>query len=382
MRKVGNRIVADLSYTNWWGPVEYYLYDSYDMDTFNHRGWYKASAGDIGGPFFLVKNGWKGVTPLIFTWPGAAGPHAPIGDAFNPEYTDPGTPSNSWMDAKGTTAIARTAPTNPSFNLAQAIGEMREGFPKMVLSGLMKKKTKKALNAGDEYLNVEFGWKPLINDIKKLATTIKNSEQIVENYRRGSDQKIARRYEYPPSNTTAQAQGSGYGMFFSGGYQVDGKATVLASTKSATWFEGCFRYHVPVPDSTLGRLKEHASLANKLLGVKLTPELVWNLTPWSWMADWFGNTGDVLKNISSLGQDGLVMQYGYVMSSSEGTYTRNHWTPEGVFSSSTSYFARRKRLPATPFGFGVDLNALTSKQIAITAALGLSKGGRAWNEQK
>jgi hypothetical protein len=381
MRKAGTTKSFDLSYTVWGSRHDYFLWNSYDLTTFNHPGW-KQSSGDAGGPFILYKGGWRGVSPVYWPWGGAQGPHAPVGDAFG-SISDPGETSDLTLYSQGTTAIARCLPTNPSFNAAQAIGELREGLPKLVLSGLFKQKVKRAVNAGDEYLNVEFGWKPLMSDFRKALHAIKNSDQIIASYKRGSDKKIKRRYDYPSTNTTTSASGAGEGIFLSGGYQSWGRADILNSVKSETWFEGCFRYHVPVPDTTMGAIREHAALANKVLGLRLTPELVWNLTPWSWMADWFGNTGDVLRNISALGHDGLVMQYGYIMSKSDNYRTRTMYDGNlGQASQSTEYYRRLKRLPATPFGFGVDLNALSAKQIAIVAALGLSKGGRPWNEQK
>jgi hypothetical protein len=108
--------------------------------------------------------------------------------------------------------------------------------------------------------------------------------------------------------------------------------------------------------------------------VNLTPEAVWNVTPWSWAADWFGTTGDVLHNISALGKDGLVLQYGYIMHSQMRDESR--YATYSAARSSSWYERSEKTLvrrPATPYGFGVDLNSLSAKQTAILVALGLSR---------
>lgn len=390
MKKSGSKIAHTLKWiqpVN--NPITYNLYETYELETFNHRN-FKSSYDDNGGPFFLRKDGWTNVTPLNSQWGGAFGQIAPIYNVYE-DSPSLNVKSDSTLKGLGTTAIARTLPTNPSFNAAQAIGELREGIPSMIGANALKKRSLRALNAGDEYLNVEFGWKPLISDIKKFCHAVKHSEKIVSSYKEDSGKSIPRRYVYPAVESSTSWTGSGYSLYFTGAFQVPGTGSASMVSKETTWFEGRFRYHLPVPDSTMGKLKEHAALANKVLGLRLTPELVWNLTPWSWMADWYGNTGDVLRNISALGQDGLVMQYGYIMSSQRKEVTRSHylqgspsnpWSTTDQYSCTTHFAEFKKRLPATPFGFNVDLNALTNKQIAIVAALGLSKGGKPWNEQK
>lgn len=385
--KSGSRIVADLTTTDWNGNVNpYYLTQSYSIETFSHRN-FKSSVDDNGGPFFLTKSGYRDVQPLYWPWNGARGLHAPIWPLVDVGWNPQNPMSDSDMRSKGTTAISRVLPTNPSFNLAQALGEAREGFPRLVLSGLLKKQTKRALNAGDEYLNVEFGWKPLVNDIKNLCHTVKHHSEIMRSYKKHSDTKLIRRYEHPIVNTSQVFTYNGTALVWSGSYQKSGVATILKQTKSASWFEGCFRYHIPIPDTTMGKLGEYSSEANKLLGLRLTPELVWNLTPWTWMADWFGNTGDVLRNISALGHDGLAMQYGYFMASSDDVIDMRHThTDYNGFmgngpAGSTVFVSHKKRLPATPFGFDVALESLSRTQVAVLAALGLSRGGRPWTEK-
>jgi len=124
--------------------------------------------------------------------------------------------------------------------------------------------------------------------------------------------------------------------------------------------------------------------ANKLLGTRLTPATVWNLAPWSWALDWFTNTGDVVTNLSAFANDGLCLRYGYIM---EEVSTRNTGCWQGYINTrdSANVFIKieesfgsttKKRQPATPFGFGLELGSFTPRQMAITAALGLSNAPR------
>jgi hypothetical protein len=121
----------------------------------------------------------------------------------------------------------------------------------------------------------------------------------------------------------------------------------------------------------LDKYERYAAEADRLLGVDLTPEVLWNLSPWSWMLDWFGDFGDVMTNISNLGHDGTVMQYGYLI---ERKNIQQTWTAtfNGQPLRTEVSYLTKQRMPASPYGFGVKFEELSSKQLAILAALGLS----------
>jgi hypothetical protein len=114
--------------------------------------------------------------------------------------------------------------------------------------------------------------------------------------------------------------------------------------------------------------------------VDLTPSTVWELQPWSWAIDWFSNTGDLMKNISLLGSDGMVLQYGYICSSNK-VETDYHTEPFQLGSKTYQGHLNivqktLKRRQATPYGFGFNMATLTARQEAILAALALSRGTR------
>lgn len=302
----------------------------------------------------------------------------------------PGAPSELDLVSMGTTAIARVLPTNPSFSASQAIGELRnDGLPRIPGSEL-RERAKYLKKSGSEYLNVEFGWLPLVSDLKNFAHAVKNSHEILQQYRKQSDTKIRRGYSFPSlSSSFTWKTGDpncGYAVSYTNDVAEGQGPGVQTSTRSArTWFSGAFRYHIPVGDDLSSKMARWYSEADKLLGVRLTPETVWNLAPWSWAVDWFTNTGDVIHNITRLGSDGLVMQYGYIMS--ESIYTR---TLSATFPNSRSRTDLKKdgscshhyeeihrvRREATPYGFGFNMATLTASQDAVLVALGLSKGLR------
>jgi hypothetical protein len=117
---------------------------------------------------------------------------------------------------------------------------------------------------------------------------------------------------------------------------------------------------------------------DKLFGSALTPDLMWELTPWTWAIDWFSNAGDVLNNVTAFKLAGLVMRYGYIME--ESIENRTYEMPSTGYSSLTgtlppSSYTKivKRRRDANPFGFGLTWEGLSPTQLAITAALGITR---------
>jgi len=293
----------------------------------------------------------------------------------------------------GARAIKATQPSNPEAGLLQAVAELkRDGIPQIPALSTLKKKSPSS--AGGDYLNVEFGWAPLISDVRKLAQAVLNTSRILAQYKRDSGKVVRRRFQFPISVTesTWTADGSTTDHLFVGvprgmtPLDVEGmRPTVHTLKKERVWFSGAYSYYVDPGDSVLGKLAEYEQLANKLLGTRLTPAVLWELAPWSWLADWQSTIGVGLSNASTFQSDGLVMRYGYLMRETRihRTVTQkrvNWWNNQVTFqpgtTSSTLHEVRKERYRATPYGFGLDLSLLSGRQWAILAALGMTKGDR------
>jgi hypothetical protein len=303
------------------------------------------------------------------------------------------TPSSDIsLMTKGTTAIARCIPTNPVADAGTFIGELKSGLPKLVGRELFKTKFKDYRKVGGEYLNVEFGWKPLISDLQKFGTAAIESNKILEQLYRDSGKNIRRKYTFPDEIVNTQTvsfnrlahlgvPGVSDNVYYSA---TGGQLTIATTVTTKTWFSGCFTYHLNLGNTLPDRMARTAAEARKLFGVELTPETVWNLAPWSWAVDWEGNVGDVLHNVSRFSQDGLVMRYGYIMQSktAEVTYsldfsgTVDNGSPRNSGLHLKVIAQSKTRRRATPFGFGFDMTALTGRQSAILGALGISRGPR------
>jgi hypothetical protein len=300
--------------------------------------------------------------------------------------------SSSNLTLKGTEAIARCKPTNSVASLATTIAEtIREGLPHIVGADNWESKTKLAKDAGDEYLNVQFGWLPLVSDVRNASYALANAHKILEAYERNSGRAVRRRYEFPVEKSEQTEFISGYnGVDLEGAHYIPNITHDLSKPSPSlfkhtkfyrkTWFSGSFTYHLPVGYKSRNWLTRVSAEAGPLLGLDISPETLWNVAPWSWAVDWFSNLGDVISNLSDWSADGLVMRYGYIMEHTlqEITYyldgpTRNK--PYGqVFASPVTFqLETKRRQKASPFGFGVNFDSFTSRQKAIVVALGLSR---------
>jgi len=146
------------------------------------------------------------------------------------------------------------------------------------------------------------------------------------------------------------------------------------------WFSGAFTYYFPHEIAGSKRMADAAILAQRL-GIEPTPELLWNIAPWSWAADWFANSGDVISNWSAFHTDGLVMLYGYMMEHHVSKITRTLVGARDASGASyepspvSKIIEIKRRRAATPYGFGLNFSGFSAFQSSIIAALGLSRRG-------
>jgi len=281
-------------------------------------------------------------------------------------------------------------------------GSLLRGMPLNRIPGELQARVKKVLDVrnktgGSEYLNVEFGWKPLVRDLRKLyslwQTIDKRIADIVKNNGRG----VRRRAELVDTTDTFQTSADyGYAFvgvlgappnfFDSGG----SRWTVTRTTREHIWYSSKYIYWIPDTSSSQWGLRARAAL----FGALPTPELVWNVMPWSWLADWFSNVGDLMSAISPGAVENLVQLYGYTMRHTvdktvghvwtwhglppqpESTYHRHWRTIDMSFSSTLIEEAKTRAGGFNPFGPDVSPLDLSPKQVGILSALGLSKFGK------
>jgi hypothetical protein len=359
----------------------------------------QAIPGDVGGKFQSQKLGVVVEFPQVQRLYGET--FIPRDNLWNcAEYRGPiyavqpnniQIPTGSLRDLRpfGTTAIARCKPTNSIADSALFLAELySEGLPKLVGATLWKENVSLARSAGEEYLNQEFGWKPLISDVRDILHAVTHAHTVLSQYERDSGKMVRRRYSFPEENSTVTTQpttSQGFipvstGPILISGPTVPGKVYKTTTTWRHVWFSGAFTYYLPTGYRSRNALIDNAHKARQLLGLDLTPEVLWNAAPWSWAIDWFSNAGDVISNLSDWSTDGMVLRYGYVM---EHSYITDRYVVDDsiqrfksdcVFSPITSFVETKRREVATPFGFSMDWSGLSLRQLSIASALGLTHG--------
>jgi len=351
-------------------------YDSgHDFDTFREKTVYShpsfrlsnlAGTSYYEGPLVLDKS--------LVSWIGSAPPW-----------------SSSAAGVIGAQFIRATRPTAPSAQLATAFGEIfADGRVASIIGGsLMSDKLNVFRKAGGEYLNVTFGWLPFLADLLDVLNAVVNSRKIIEQYVRDSGQIVRRRRSYSPINTHEPVQTfsgrelvfpvSGFGSYIEPDAQKRrGTLTVRSWRTEKYSFSAAYTYYLDTGGDFFSDLRRFEQLANRLLGTRITPEVLWELVPFSWLVDWMSSTGVYISNYSSFNGDELVLRYGYVMRQLE------HWRQISFSGASyggkslgtvteTLSSIRKSRVRSTPYGFGLNPDAFNARQWAILAALGLTK---------
>lgn len=322
--------------------------------------------------------------------------HVPLGLGniidSDPYYTEP-------VISHASNAMRSTIPSKSAENLAQALGELLVDLPRIPgsLIGRHPETFKDFVrNSADEYLNQAFAWSPLASDVLKTAKAVIQSKKILDQYMRDSGRQVRRSYRYPIETTmsTSETTELGVGLqriewntnsflsLYSNRSDSIAPVTTTIEQTRKEWFSGAWMYYVDEGNTLIDKVNLAAQKAQKLLGVKLTLEVLWDLAPWSWLADWFANIGDIISINSQIAFDNLVLRYGYFMQTVKTRITVTH--PGVYFTYGGNIgpinhvleYQTDERIRATPYGFGLSPDSFSELQWAILAALGLTKNPR------
>lgn len=311
-------------------------------------------------------------------------------------------PIPAWDETVGPKALRLTRPNKSVANLSQALLELVLDLPRIPYQAMAKDPLNlRQLGArgGAEYLNVVFGWAPLVSDVLKICKAIVNSEQIIKQYVRDAGRNVRRSIEsldllekqtswtessvewalpraYNGNDPHSDLMRNGSGFMMG---STIGDLSVTETTRLDYRFSGAWTYYLDGGSTLYSKLAKHAQLADKVLGLKVTLETLWEISPWTWLVDWFVNIGDIIAVNNALASDSLVLRYGYLTRKTtvERTYSSKgvqfptgHTGPVEVRIKTTDTERRR----ANPYGFGINWSALTVQQLAILAALGMTNG--------
>jgi hypothetical protein len=353
---------------------------------------------------------WSGFTPLPvhIAMNGAFGIHE-LRSGFMPAVSI-GNYSN-----EAAAMLRNSRPPSLAFDLARFAGEQREAPLLFKMANYMPR-TKKEL--GGSVLNYLFGIKPTGSDLGKLAELVLRSDEPINSLLAGErirEKKSSSRVilkdsggvdqlsygsEWASALGGTQVLDNKVGMRFAyilpygglGNGTVNGIRVRFSYTRKqllktfSTW-----EYFVPRPMEIDGRLSSYREKAKLLLSSgKLSEATVWELTPWTWLSDWFVDIGGLLRYQRDVANNQIVASAcGYSIYEEffgqlhyadferlpvEGTRpysvnVKDTFTP----AQASIQWRRHTRRGGNPYSIGPDWN-LSSQQWGILGALGLARG--------
>jgi len=317
-----------------------------------------------------------------------------------------------------TLAWDKTKPLIPKGNLAQFLYELRDlpGQLRTTSNLFMLKWHDLSRGRGnrgfmlpymtprdvaDQFLNEEFGWKPFLSDIDKLISVYENTTKHISDLVRDNGIFVRRRRLLEESESTnlftwiaesATLPGSqtlvdpnGRPMCRTLSTPVGsgkGLTTFSTLTRKKVWSVGSFKYYRPEFDPALFDSSSFDALLSlrrlmTLYGLRITPTLLYKITPWTWLADWFSNFGNHLQRLDDFVVDGIVARYLYVMNHEETVVTKtctlNFFNGPATVSFQRRFSLSQREIADSPYGFASPWNSLSPRQFGILGALGITR---------
>lgn len=251
-------------------------------------------------------------------------------------------------------------------------------------------------SAANHFLNHNFGWVPFINDLYKFFDVYQNSEKYIQDAIRNNGMLVRRRRVLRDSfNETVVSKMDTYdmepilhglypGLFMPqvvNGNTVYGRSEVKIIDNDKIWAEGVFTQYRPEFDPDLLTFPSEWSNIKRLLtlyGARINPAVVWRITPWTWLIDWFFGVGRNIEIATSTIEDSVCARYAYLMRHRDRKVVQNNtvYFASGAVNVSWSRQLETKQRQSmlSPYGFRVAWDSLSPKQLAILGAIGITRG--------
>lgn len=385
-----------------------------------------------GGPFFLLrdyrsadlvasadikpvgvvnsttKRGYVGAF-VLNKWPSLAA-LGTIPSSYN-DYSSPLNPDD--LSGAGNVAYNKLRPKVAKVGLAQTLLEMRD-LPrtlKTTAGGLATLWTALGGNArgarmklglrpppstgreaakdlADHYINHEFGWRPLLKDLTDLYNLIDRYHTTVSAMKRSNGKWAKRSFAEPEILSDVIVHDSNYlkshtlyraALLPSLAVESRASMSVHRIKSTRVWYEGRFRIYRPEFDDDV-QMNDQVRSARQFLalaGLNANPVTLYKVTPWTWLADWFGNFGGQLQALQDWANGETASKYMYIMREiiDSYVYTGVQWynTGDAVSGTTSTYrVVKRRSSASSPFGFSLT-GDLSPRQLAILGALGISR---------
>lgn len=290
-------------------------------------------------------------------------------------------------DAFAGTAWDRLRPEKPSFEGLNALFELKD------VPGMLRQRfTRDLRGAANFHLATQFGWLPLLRDVRNFVQTQRSAQKRLTWLIRNNGKPVRRRIEIsndvvvssPVVENTFNVSSTGwYTPFTVAPHTINSAGMTRTNYEEVTrrkWASARMRYWLPPGPQDVEWTK---GMLSRIYGLRPTPSVVYNAVPWSWLVDWFTNLGQLIENVSPGVADRLAADYVYIMESNEirrittvelSLYGSDGSSPVRLSASAHKLSSKKKRVMGSPFGFNVDQGTtLTGMQLSILGALGLSR---------
>jgi hypothetical protein len=257
------------------------------------------------------------------------------------------------------------------------------------------------------YLNWVFGVNPTAQDLAKAASAVVDADVHIREFLSSERHQLRRsritvRDEFHgattgfnPSATSIDSQsisldGKEWGLLTmwapprgrdalglrGSPWTVYGSVHATAVLKQfATW-----EYFIPRPTGFPGRLDSYRRKAEQVLGSGLSASTVYDLTPWTWLANWFFDVGGLLRYQETVATNSVVAsRSGWVYETrvSCDAYMTPSTVPIqerslGGYPLLNAVSRKQTRRAGGPYGI-VQPWSLSSNQAAIVAALAVTR---------
>jgi hypothetical protein len=146
--------------------------------------------------------------------------------------------------------------------------------------------------ASEDWLQLQFGWAPLISDLSKMVDFVGSvDKRLGEMDRLYSGSGLKRNYTV--YNDVRPGDLSPREVYCSTLTYSVAKVRVFFQARTHRWVTVRWKPTSPPPWKSD---EEKLAYTRKLVyGLNdISASTIWNAMPWSWLADWFGNVGDYL----------------------------------------------------------------------------------------
>jgi hypothetical protein len=246
--------------------------------------------------------------------------------------------------------------------------------------------------AADHFINHNFGWVPFVKDLAAFLSNLRDFREKIAILSKENGQWIRRRSIL--ENVLIDEQVPGWA-----GTGIHGVYPLNTYPANDTWVGtprwefrhkvqtystavGSFRYYVPYLDVNSPEWGGLGSVRRQLLlhGMRVSPSNIYKAVPWSWLVDWLTPVGRDLQALQDGELDQLAAKYLYTTSHSVQSVEFQQFVPFNSASGghrtltwSRNLETKQRKGISSPFGFGLTWDDLSPKQVAILAALGITR---------